>query len=142
MNRQIIAVIGLLGLLNTSLLVAQGAAPAGTTVLGTVKITQQVLANGKPLPPGTYEVRLTDEKLAASPGQSPDSERGVEFVANGMVVGRDMAVVMSGADVAGTVAAQPSRQGIRVDLLKGGDFVRVSAYRAGTRYLIHLPVQH
>jgi hypothetical protein len=30
--------------------------------------------------------------------------------------------------------------GVKVQLLKGGDFVRVSVVKDGVRYLIHLPV--
>jgi hypothetical protein len=113
---------------------AQTAPAAAGQVLGTVRVTQAVLADGKPLAPGTYDVRLTSESLTPLAGQTPGAERRVEFVANGQVIGRDVAVVMSASGAADT--AQP-----RVELLKGGEFLRISATRGGERYLIHLPLR-
>lgn len=110
------------------------AAPAADS-LGTVTISQPVLAGGVRLEPGTYEVRLTPETLAPLPGQTPGAERRVEFVANGAVVARDAAVVHEPEAVGTSGTAS-----LRVQLLKGGEFVRVSATREGRRYLIHLPV--
>ena len=69
------------------------AAQSASMTLGTVRITQPVLAHGQPLPPGTYEVRLTDESLPPNPGQSPDAVRVVEFVKDGQVIARDAAEV-------------------------------------------------
>ena len=34
----------------------------------------------------------------------------------------------------------PARNGTRVELLKGGEFLRISVRRGGERYLIYLPV--
>ena len=123
------------------LVVAAAASTYGASLtLGTVRITQPVLADGKPLAPGTYEVRLTDEFLPPNPGQSPDAVRVVEFVKDGQVVARDAAEVMTpeGAAVGTSGRADSSKP--RVEMLKGGEFVRVSATRDGVRYLIHLPV--
>ncbi|MGE0447706.1 MAG: hypothetical protein AB7P99_20955 [Vicinamibacterales bacterium] len=114
----------------------QPAQPQAAESLGTITITQPVLAGGVRLEPGTYEVRLTAETLAPLPGQTPGAERRVEFVANGAVVARDAAVVHE-PEAAGTSGGAGSP---RVQLLKGGEFVRVSATRDGRRYLIHLPV--
>jgi hypothetical protein len=120
---------------------ATAAAYAASVTLGTVRITQPVLADGKPLPPGTYEVRLTDEFLPPNPGQSPDAVRVVEFVKGGQVVARDGAeVITSEGSSVGTSGGAAGSSRPRVDLLKGGEFVRVSATRDGMRYLIHLPV--
>jgi hypothetical protein len=105
--------------------------------LGTVTLTQAVLAGGVRLEPGRYEVRLTNESLAPRPGQSPDAERRVEFVANGAVVARDAAVVHEPEAVGTSGGADAT---LRVQELRGGEFVRVSATRDGKRYLIHLPV--
>ena len=113
---------------------ASQTAPAAGQVLGTVRVTQAVFADGKPLAPGTYDVRLTAESLAPLAGQTPGGERRVEFVANGQVIGRDVAVVMPASGAADT--AQP-----RVELLKGGEFLRISTTRGGERYLIHLPLR-
>jgi hypothetical protein len=117
---------------------AATAAYAASVTLGTVRMTQPVLADGKPLPPGTYEVRLTDESLPALPGQTPGAERVVEFVKDGQVVGRDAAEVMSMEGASVGTAGRAS--GPRVELLTGGEFLRVSATRDGMRYLIHLPL--
>jgi hypothetical protein len=116
--------------------------PAGSAgALTAVHITQAVLANGRPLPAGLYELRLTDERIAPLPGQSPDAGRWVEFVANGNVVAREVALVLRDDDLP-TVGASsvPVRDGTRVELLKGGDFLRVSVKRGTERYLVYLPV--
>jgi hypothetical protein len=115
------------------------AAQSASMTLGTIRITQPVLAHGKPLAPGTYEVRLTDESLPPNPGQSPDAVRVVEFVKDGQVVARDAAEVMTAeGSVIGTAGRAGSKP--RVEMLKGGEFVRVSATRDGMRYLIYLPM--
>jgi hypothetical protein len=116
-------------------------AKAAVGVLTAVHITQSVLANGKPLPAGLYDLRLTNERPTPLPGQSPDAERWVEFVANGAVVGRDVAVVLRDDDLPSIGASSvPSRDGTRVELLKGGEFLRISVRRGGERYLVYLPV--
>ena len=115
------------------------AAQSASMTLGTIRITQSVLAHGQPLAPGTYEVRLTDESLPPNPGQSPDAVRVVEFVKDGQVVARDAAEVMTAeGSVIGTAGRAGSKP--RVEMLKGGEFVRVSATRDGMRYLIYLPM--
>jgi hypothetical protein len=111
------------------------------SMLGTVRITQPVLANGTMLQPGTYEIRDTGQHVEPLPGQSESAQTYVEFVANGMVVARDVAEVMPDQPApVGTSGGSSARP--RVQLLKGGDFLRVSTYREGERYLIHLPVAH
>jgi hypothetical protein len=113
---------------------------AASVTLGTVRTTQPLLAGGQPLAPGTYEVRLTDEFLPPNPGQSPDAVRVVEFVKDGQVVARDGAeVVAPEGGVVGTSGRADSSKP-RVEMLKGGEFVRVSATHDGMRYLLHLPV--
>ena len=112
------------------------------STLGTVRIAQPVMAGGTTLQPGTYEVRLTGEHVAPLPGQSENAGQRVEFLSGGKVAARDVAEVMSAADVpvgtSGNTSDTTTRP--RVDLLKGGDFLRVSMSRGGERYLIHLPV--
>jgi hypothetical protein len=106
-------------------------------VLATVRIPQGVLANGQPLPAGTYDLRLTNDWL------TPLSERWVELVANGIVVAREVAVVLRDDDLPAIGASSvPGRIGTRVEMLKGGEFLRVSVRRVGERerYLVYLPV--
>ena len=106
--------------------------------LGTITIAQPVLAGGNPLPPATYELRLSPEPVAPRPGQSPDAQRRVDFVMNGMVVAREIAEVLHDDDIE-PGRARVTRPGVRVELLKGGEFVRVSVRRGSERYLLHLP---
>jgi len=69
-------------------------------VLGTVRLPHAVMADGKPLPAGTYQVRLIDQPVTPATGQSPDAERWVEFVKGDTVVGRELASGISAADMA------------------------------------------
>jgi hypothetical protein len=115
--------------------------PVADAALGTVRITAAVRAGGKPLPTGSYELRLSSERPAPNRGQGADSQRYVDFVANGVVVGRDVAEVLRDADLPPTGAStQPVADGVRVELLRGGEFLRISVRRTGVRYLIHLPI--
>ena len=111
--------------------------------LGTVRITQPVMAGGTMLQPGTYEIRLTGEHMKPLPGQSEDAVQQVEFIANGTVAAKYAAEVMTGEDVPVGTSGVTSGGGTtraRVEMLTGGDFMRVSATRGGERYLIHLAV--
>lgn len=120
--------------LNVATMVAQGAAFA----LGPVRIPQPVLADGQRLEPGMYAVRIADEFIPPNPGQSPTAVRVVEFIRDGRVVARDAAeVVTAETSVVGT-AGSPAHP--RVEMLKGGEFLRISSVHDGMRYLIHLPV--
>jgi hypothetical protein len=118
--------------------------PAGESVLGTVSIPRAVLADGKPLPAGRYTVRLTAQTAPAAPGASEQLERWVEFVQGGQVRGRELVSIvpageeketMPGPDMPGRLG----RTGQRVEMLKGGEFLRVWIARGGNNYLIHLP---
>ena len=113
---------------------------AGGTVIGSVTLTRKVLADGQPLAPGTYQVRLSTEQPKPVVGQSPEGERYVEFVRAGKVVGREVATVISSVDMA-TMAKyrKPTANSSRVETLRGADYLRVWINRSGTNYLIHLP---
>jgi hypothetical protein len=107
-------------------------------MLGSVTITQPVMAGGTMLQPGTYELRDTGEHGKPLPGQSAEAQAWVEFMSNGSVVARELAEVMPGAPQAvGTSGGGTSRA--RAQMLRGGDFMRVTVTRGGERYLIHLP---
>ena len=110
--------------------------------LGTVTLTHKVMANGQPLAAGTYQVRLTDEEPKAATGESPSAERWVEFVKGGKVAGKEVASVISADDI-GKIAKgpKPKTGGSRVDVLKGGDYVRVWINKGGQNYLINMPPQ-
>lgn len=129
--------------LSLIVITAQLTAHASTdaNVLATVRITTAVMANGAPLPPGSYDVRLTHERPTPAVGQSSEARQWVEFVAKGKVVGREIAEVLRDDDLP-AVGASSVRvpNGTRVEMLKGGEFLRVSVKREGERYLVYLPV--
>ena len=121
-------------------LFAQTSAPAAGAALGSVTLKTAVMANGQRLAAGTYQVRLTGDSPKPGVGQSPESERYVEFVRGGKVVAREVATVVSQADVKEiSEGPQPRAGGSRVDTLKGNDYVRVWINRAGMNYILHLP---
>jgi hypothetical protein len=133
------ALLGALGVPIVSVS-AQFAPPAAGASLGSVTLNRGVMANGQPLAAGTYQVRLSAETPKPGLGQSPDGERYVEFVRGGKVVGREVATIVSAADI-GQIAkgARPPAGGSRVELLKGNDYVRVWINRGGTNYIINMP---
>jgi hypothetical protein len=115
------------------------AAAKGGASLGTVTLNRKLMADGQPLTAGTYQVRLSDERPTPAVGESPDSERYVEFMRGGKVVAKALATVVSNADI-GPIAKgpKPPTNGSRVDTLKGNDYVRVWINRGGENYLIHM----
>jgi hypothetical protein len=108
--------------------------------LGSVTLSKSVKADGQPLAAGTYQVRLSTDEPKPAVGQSPEGERYVEFLRGGKVVARDVATVVSDADVKSIAKGpQPAKGGVRVDTLKGNDYVRVWINRGGNNYIIHFP---
>jgi hypothetical protein len=117
------------------------AAPTGDLPLGTVRLTKAVTADGKPLPAGTYQVRLTaQEAKPDAVGASKNIERWVEFLQGGTVKGREVVSIVPQAEVK-TVAkdAPPAAGSSKVQMLRGNEYVRVWINKAGNHYLIHLP---
>jgi hypothetical protein len=118
---------------------AQGSA-SGNTSLGTVTLAKKVMADGKPLAAGTYQVRLTQDAPKPGVGQAPDAEKYVEFVKGGKVAAREVATVISADDITKIAKGKkPGRNGVSTELLKGGDYYRVWINHGGTNYLINLP---
>jgi hypothetical protein len=120
---------------------AAPAAPTGEAALGVVHLAKSVKADGKPLPAGTYQVRLTAQ--TASPdakGESSSLERWVEFVQRGQVKGREVVSIVPQSEIAQVQKDTPPHAGTsKVEMLKGGDYVRVWINKGGNHYLIHLP---
>jgi hypothetical protein len=118
-------------------------AAASGTVLATVSIPRAVLADGKPLPAGRYTVRLTGDTPPPAPGASTNLEQWVEFVQGNQVRGRELASIVPADEVSMTMQGpdMPSKggSGTRVEMLKGGEFLRVWINRSGRNYLVHLP---
>jgi hypothetical protein len=120
--------------------------PSGETNLGTVTLPKPVTADGKPLPAGTYTLRLTPQTAQAAPGLDPNLERWVEFVRNGKVAGRELVSIVPADEVKDTMPGPDmpgkiGRTGSRVEMLKGGEYLRVWIARGGVNYLLHLPPQ-
>jgi hypothetical protein len=116
-------------------------APAAMA-LGSVRLPKALKADGKALPAGTYQVRLTaDEAKPDAKGSSESLERWVEFVKGGQVVGREVVSIVP-ANEAKLVQKDnpPPSGGSKVETLKGGDYVRVWINKAGNYYLVHLAV--
>jgi len=116
-------------------------AQAGAGSLGTVRIPRSVVANGQPLPAGTYSVRLTADAVTAVVGQTPTESRWVEFLQNDQVRGKELATVLSAAEVKAIGGGGPAAGRAKAELLRGGDYLRVWLNDKGTHYLVHLPVQ-
>jgi len=111
-------------------------------VLGTAKLPKGVTADGKPLPAGTYQVRLTaQEATLDAKGATEKLERWVEFVQGKTVKGREVATIVPAAE-SKLVAkdAPPPANGVRVQILKGNDYLRVWFNKAGTQYIVNLPI--
>jgi hypothetical protein len=125
-------------------LTAQSGTPSTNDprVLTTVRIGAPVTAGGTPLPAGAYEVRLTGERPAPLAGQPQNSQEWVEFVADGKVVAREAAEILYDDDLEGAGdGSQRVKEGTRVEMLKDGEFLRISVKRERARYLIYLPVK-
>jgi hypothetical protein len=142
----ILASVLLAGSAATNAQQASSTVPPGEVVLGTITLPKAVTADGKPLARGRYTVRLTAQ--AAQPtvaGQLPDLNRWVEFVQGGTVKGREIVSIVPADEVAQTVpgpdleTGKAPRAAIKVQELKGGEYVRVWIARQGVQYLIHLP---
>jgi hypothetical protein len=112
----------------------------GAMALGTVRIPSGVKADGKDLPAGSYQVRLTaDEAKPDAKGSEEKLERWVEFVKGGKVVGREVvSIVPSTEKQLVQKDTPPPSGGSKVEALKGGDSVRVWINRGGNYYLVHL----
>lgn len=116
------------------------AQPAATT-LGSVRLSRAVTADGKPLPAGSYSLRVSSDSVTPVKGQGPENARWVEFVQGGQVKGRELASVVAAADIAAVAEGKPpAANANKVELLKGGEFLRVWSNRGGSHYLVHLMV--
>ena len=79
-------------------------APTGDLVLGTVTLAKATTADGKPLPAGTYQVKLTaQEAKPDAKGASENIERWVEFVQKGTVKGREVVSIVPQNEVKNVV---------------------------------------
>jgi hypothetical protein len=119
-----------------------GAGAAGqsssSAVLGTVQLTRSLMADGQRLVPGTYQLRLSTDSVGPVAGQQ--AEAWVDFVRGGRVAGRELASVVSDADIKSVVkGARLAGGGARIEMLKEGQYWRVWIHKGANHYLIHLP---
>jgi hypothetical protein len=121
---------------------ASPTAPDGALALGTVHIPKAVKADGKPLPSGTYQVRLTPDTASPSAkGQTATLERWAEFVKGGKVVGREVVTIIPQADISKVQKdTPPHANAAKVETLKGGDYMRLWIRKGTNHYLVHFPV--
>ena len=115
--------------------------PDGELALGSVRLPRSVTADGKPLPAGTYQVRLTAQEAKPDVvGSSEGLERWVEFVQRGTVKGREVVSIVPEAEAKFVVQDRPPRAGAaKVQMLRGNEYLRVWINKGGNYYLIHLP---
>ena len=116
--------------------------PTGELVLGTVHLTKATTADGKPLPAGVYQVKLTaQEAKPDAKGASENIERWVEFVQKGTVKGREVVSIVPQSEIKMVVKDTPPAPGTsKVQILRGNEYLRVWFNRGGTHYLIHFPL--
>jgi hypothetical protein len=113
---------------------------SGNITVGFVKLPQPVLADGRRLPAGTYQLRVTTEPVEPGVGQSPN-ECWVEFRKSGAVAARELATVLDQSDIGKVAKSPPPRPNeVRVDRLKGGDYIRIWFNTHGAHYLVNLPI--
>jgi len=117
--------------------------PGGEISLGTVRIPRAVTADGKALPAGRYQVRLTAETVKPEAvGISEQLERWAEFVQGGNVRGREVVTIVPQDEIKMVVKDAPPASGrSKVQMLRGNEYLRVWFNRGGNHYLLHLPVQ-
>ena len=115
--------------------------PTGDVPLGSVRISRSVTADGKPLPAGTYTVRVTgQEAKPEAVGTTETLERWAEFVQRGEVKGREVVSIVPAAEAKVVAKDTPPRSGgSKVQMLRGNEYLRVWFNKGGHHYLIHLP---
>jgi hypothetical protein len=118
------------------------AAPTGDMALGSVRLPRGVTADGKPLPAGTYTVKLTAQQAAPEAvGTTEALERWVELSQGKAVKGREVVSIVPQNEIKMVVKdTPPASGGSKVQVLKGNEYLRVWINRAGNHYLIHFPI--
>lgn len=118
-----------------------GVAAQTATSLGTVRLSREVKADGKVLAAGSYSLRVSDEAVTTPVGQASDHVKWIEFVQGGEVKGRELASVVPPAEAKQVVKGPgPAAGSAKVELIKGGEYLRVWANRGGSHYLVYLVI--
>ena len=116
--------------------------PTGDMALGLVHLGKGVKADGKALAAGTYQVRLTAQQATPdAKGETPSLERWVEFMQKGQVKGREVVTIVPQSEIALVQKdAPPHANAAKVEMLKGGNYLRLWINKGGNHYLVHFPV--
>jgi hypothetical protein len=107
-----------------------------------VRLPRGVTADGKPLPAGTYQFRLTSQQAAPEAvGTTEALERWVEISQGKAIKGREVVTIVPQAEIKMVVKdTPPASGGSKVQVLRGNDYLRVWINRAGNHYLVHFPI--
>ena len=114
--------------------------PTGEVDLGSVELPRRVMADGRTLASGTYDLRVTaDSANPDAPGQLAVLERWVEFRQGDEVKGREVVSIVPQSEIDGVAKTAPPGSGTsRVELLKDNEYLRVWVNQNDTHYFIHL----
>ncbi len=151
MNRQNFAVliacaaIGLMAAMPSDAVAGQTApgtvnVPTGEVALGSVELPRRVMADGRALAAGTYDLRVTaDSANPDAPGQLAVLERWVEFRQGDEVKGREVVSIVPQSEIDSVAKSAPPGSGTsRVEMLKENEYLRVWVNQNNTHYFIHL----
>ena len=114
--------------------------PTGEVDLGSVELPRRVMADGRTLTSGTYDLRVTaDSANPDAPGQLAVLERWVEFRQDDEVKGREVVSIVPQSEIDSVAKSAPPGSGTaRVEMLKDNDYLRVWVNQNNTHYFIHL----
>jgi hypothetical protein len=104
-----------------------------------VRIPQTVLASGKPLPAGTYEIVVNEDRPTIH-DMTSDAQRTVDFLKDGMVVATEIAEVFPATERPVGTSSASGRPRAVVQRLRTDNFMRIAVTSADARYLIHMPI--
>jgi acyl dehydratase len=117
------------------------ACDSDTVTLADITLPSSALADGKILPAGRYELRLTSQHPPAPPGATATSEVWVQFMRDQTLAGREVASVVSASEIADVAEGPvPGPGQSRIELLRGGVYVRIWVNRDGVNYILNLPL--
>ena len=116
--------------------------PTGEVGLGSVELPRRVMADGRALAAGTYDLRVTaDSANPDAPGQLAVLERWVEFRQGDEVKGREVVSIVPQSEIDSVAKSAPPGSGTsRVEMLKENEYLRVWVNQNNTHYFIHLVV--
>ena len=114
--------------------------PTGEVGLGSVELPRRVMADGRALASGTYDLRVTAESANPdAPGQLAVLERWVEFRQGDEVKGREVVSIVPQSEIDDVAKSAPPGSGTsRVEMLKDNEYLRVWVNQNNTHYFIHL----